>query len=78
MARSGGICQFCGQREATDAHHWASSYCAEEEVTEDDLTALCRPCHDIATALRGFARTGGSIHRFSKQFKATMSSMEAL
>ena len=23
MERSGGPCQLCGQRHATDGHHWA-------------------------------------------------------
>ena len=26
MARSGGVCQFCGHRDATEGHHWATVY----------------------------------------------------
>ena len=68
--RSGGVCQFCGQREATEAHHWAVEYGPEAEVTPEQLTALCQPCHDLATELRRFVRCGGSIHKFRKQFMA--------
>ena len=25
-ARSGGVCQFCGRRPATQGHHWAMQY----------------------------------------------------
>ena len=53
IARSGGKCQFCGLREASDGHHWAwPDYPSGEEVQEHDITALCRTCHELATLLR--------------------------
>ena len=72
LDRSSGICQFCGQREATDVHHWATEYGPEEEVTPEDLTALCQPCHEFATEMRRFVRVGGSIHQFRRAFSAAM------
>lgn len=56
--RSRGLCQLCGKRRAQEAHHWALRYPADDEVTADDLTALCRPCHWLATLRRLLDRTG--------------------
>ena len=56
--RSGGRCQLCGRRQAQEAHHWALRYPADDEVTSDDLTALCRQCHWLATLQRLLDRTG--------------------
>ena len=59
--RSGGVCQLCGAAQATDAHHWAfNSYPSGEEVTGDDLVALCGLCHEIATNLRRTLKRGAS------------------
>ena len=52
-------CQICGKRRATEAHHWALRYPADDEVTATDLTALCRPCHWRATLTRLLDRIGG-------------------
>ena len=55
FARSGGRCQFCGQREAEHGHHWeAMQYPREEDHTGDDFTALCKLCHKLATTIRRF------------------------
>ena len=54
--RSGGMCQFCGLVRAEEAHHWALRYPPDAEVTADDLTALCRFCHRLATFRRLFGR----------------------
>ena len=64
LLRSGGICQFCGQRAATDAHHWAERYPEDSEITANDLTALCAVCHSIATSFRRFTRAGGNVFQF--------------
>ena len=58
--RSGGWCQFCGLFRAEEAHHWAWRYPADDKITANDLTALCPPCHWIATLRRltGRARSG--------------------
>ena len=56
--RSGGRCQLCGRRQAQEAHHWALRYPPDDEVTADDLTALCRLCHWLATLQRLLDRTG--------------------
>ena len=54
LKRSRGKCQFCGLREATETHHWALHYPSDDQVTGDDLTALCPQCHEIATTQRRF------------------------
>ena len=58
LRRSRGRCQLCGKRRAQEAHHWGLSYPADDEVTADDLTALCRLCHWLATLQRLLDRTG--------------------
>ena len=68
FARSNGLCQFCGQQRAAQAHHWAGDYPPADETTADDLTALCDQCHLIATTLRRFTRAGGSRHQFCAAF----------
>ena len=69
LERSNHICQFCGLDKATHAHHWAYfEYPSGEEVTEDDLTALCEPCHDLATGLRSaIMRRGKNSKKIYKQ-----------
>lgn len=52
FARSGGVCQACGQADAAQAHHWAMRYAPPELTSPDDLTALCLRCHKIITAIR--------------------------
>ena len=64
LARSLGRCQFCGQRAATDGHHWPEEYPADEHLSSDHLTALCAPCHRVATEMRRFVRAGGCIFAF--------------
>ena len=58
--RSGGICQFCGNVPAVEAHHWAEKYPSDEEISGDNLTALCLQCHEIATTFRRTVRMGGN------------------
>ena len=52
------ICQFCGLRRAEEAHHFGVRYPSDDEVTADDLTAVCRRCHWLATLIRLLDRTG--------------------
>ena len=63
MSRSGGACQICGQRAATDAHHWAIDYPEEASISPDDLTAVCSICHAIATTVRRFRGSGWQLVR---------------
>ena len=58
FARSRGICQYCGRRRATEAHHWSLRYPTDDEITANDLTALCRRCHQGATFRRLLDRVG--------------------
>ena len=45
--RSKGMCQLCGCRKATVAHHHATEYPPPEAVTGNDFTALCQTCHNL-------------------------------
>ena len=58
FARSNGTCQFCGQYKAREGHHWAMKYPRPEYLSANDLTALCTPCHELATSLRRYGREG--------------------
>ena len=67
--RSSGCCQFCGAKRPLAAHHWTSGfYPPGDRVATDDLTALCRPCHEIATCLRGMLRAGCSREQLEVEF----------
>ncbi len=44
MARDGGVCQGCGVRPASDAHHLTYDHLGDEFLFE--LIALCRTCHE--------------------------------
>lgn len=69
LNRSNRICQFCGLREATDAHHWQREYSLDGEVTSAHLTALCVPCHKVATALRRAVVSGASSSEIVSSFQ---------
>ena len=65
FARSGGVCQLCGQMPAEHAHHWAETYPPADKTTAHDLTGLCAECHLVfVTTFRRFTRAGGSRHQF--------------
>ena len=69
FARSGDLCQLCGQQPAVEAHHWAVDYPPAHKTTAADLTALCAECHFVATTLRRFTRVGGSRYQFCAVFR---------
>ena len=53
--RSDNRCQSCGKKgENLQGHHWAPKrdYPSENEVTPDDLTALCPLCHAAISRIR--------------------------
>ena len=75
LSRSGGVCQLCGQAAASETHHWAAAcYPTDEEVTPDDLIALCSFCHYFATEIRRFTRYGGSRFDFQRAYKEAINS----
>ena len=60
-ALSGGHCRKCGRKRPLHAHHWTKGpYPPAHLTTADDLTALCRDCHDEAHSFRFFLDAGGS------------------
>ena len=69
---SGGLCQFCGVHPASESHHWALQYKTASETTPDDLTALCGPCHAVATELRRLHRYGGSVWSFYSKLREVL------
>ena len=71
--RTGGVCAFCGCRPATDTHHWAVEYPCGDCCTEADLIPLCSACHSLATHLRRFEKSGGSVFQFVSLFKKVIS-----
>jgi 5-methylcytosine-specific restriction endonuclease McrA len=44
LERANGICERCGKRPATEAHH--ITYIRVFNEHPDDLQALCRECHE--------------------------------
>ena len=79
--RSGGTCQLCGTAQATDAHHWAlDDYPSGEDVTADDLVALCTLCHEVATTLRRTLRAGGNrfeiVHNITRSIASCSTGSE--
>lgn len=72
IARSGGKCQFCGLRKARDAHHWAypGRYPSGRNVQGHDLTALCKPCHELASIVRDWVvDKGADMNDLAEDFK---------
>ena len=72
FARSGGKCQFCGLRRAVEAHHWAYPlYPSGQNVQGHDLTALCKPCHELATTMRDWvARKHANFTDLAEELEA--------
>lgn len=72
IARSQGKCQFCGLRKAVEGHHWAwPNYPSGEDVQGHDLTALCKPCHELATVIRDWVeRKGANFTDLAEELEA--------
>ena len=66
LDRSNGICQGCGQRKATEGHHW--TYPPESETTGAHLTGFCKNCHDLITWSVVFFSRGGSRDLLAELF----------
>ena len=64
--RSDGICQGCGDQEATEAHHW--TYPSGERTTADHLTGFRRFCHDLITWATWFVHKGGAPQILTELF----------
>ena len=57
----GEECQFCGLQEAVEMHHYAyPDYPSVDEFHEDDLIALCKSCHELATIMRDLVTKKGA------------------
>jgi len=72
LMRSKFVCQFCGCDRAEETHHWALEYPLGVDVTEDDLTALCVPCHNIATTIRRMVDSGVGRKKFKHDFESAI------
>jgi len=81
--RSSGKCQFCGLRDAEEAHHWAYyNYPSGADVQGHDLTALCKTCHELATTMRNWMAQDGAdidfLRREIEQCKNRTEKREAI
>lgn len=72
LERSGYVCQFCGSGRAEETHHWALRYPLGVDVTVDDLTALCKPCHNIATVIRRMVEGGMGRKKLNHDFESAI------
>lgn len=57
------MCRFCGRRRATETHHWRYPN-SPEELTAEDLTPLCKDCHEVVERFKKFVRTGRPLQDF--------------
>ena len=83
FARSSGKCQFCGLRDAEEAHHWAYyNYPSGTDIQGHDLTALCKTCHELATTMRNWMAQDGAdidfLRREIEQCKNRTEKREAI
>lgn len=54
--RSGGLCERCHFRPATETHHLTYARTGHEDL--DDLQDVCRPCHAYESSLSTFDPLG--------------------
>ena len=69
LMRSKFVCQLCGGEKASEGHHWALEYPAGKDVVADDLTALCRQCHNYATIVRRVVEKGANRRALDSMFR---------
>lgn len=70
--RSDNTCQSCGKKgESLQGHHWAPrrNYPSDNEVTSDDLTALCPLCHAAISRIRELLAKDNSREDIQKAFE---------
>lgn len=72
FSRAGGLCQNCGQHEATHAVHVALEYPPAAETQPGDLTAMCYTCQQMNRNLRAYLKDGGSIYEVADTFNAAI------
>jgi hypothetical protein len=58
--RSGGICEYCQSRRATDMHH-RKSRGVGGAWTPENIIHLCSRCHSDATSYRTWAKSLGLV-----------------
>ena len=66
LERARGICEACGQRQATEVHHLTYDHVGNEPLF--DLAAICHACHEALTEddrrRRAIAAARGIPRRF--------------
>jgi hypothetical protein len=60
ITRSGGICELCGMRFATEIHHIAGR---RRKAHADNLIHLCEECHKPPHGVHGDAKLNNSVMR---------------
>ena len=63
--RSGGVCELCGDAQATDAHHRQNRRGGDHTLT--NLMHLCRKCHQrIGQHVRWALDTGFAVSQYDE------------
>ena len=78
LARNDGLCQYCGIEQSAEVHHAMKVYPGHDEVRADQLTALCRPCHEFITSVRKWKWFGQSVGALLGYFRNQMNTREFL
>ena len=61
------MCRFCGWRTATETHHWRYPD-SPDDLAAEDLTPLCKGCHEIVERFKKFDHTGRPWQDFLAMF----------
>jgi len=79
--RSNYSCQSCGKKdENLQGHHWAPkrNYPSDDEVTPDDLTALCPLCHAAISRIRELLAIDNNRKEIQRTFENSRDNLEGL
>ncbi len=79
--RSNYTCQSCGKKDKNlQGHHWAPKrdYPSDNEVTPDDLTALCPLCHAAISRIRELLAIDKNREGIQKAFENSRDNLEGL
>lgn len=79
--RSNYTCQSCGKKDDNlQGHHWAPKrdYPSDDEVTPDDLTALCPLCHAAISRIRELLAIDKNRDEIQKAFENSKGNLDGL
>ena len=73
--RSRDLCQVCGRKLPLQAHHFFAPYPPAHETSPNDMTGLCRDCHDNGHTFILFLSAGGSPEVFRTAWSETVATL---